>query len=91
MSRCVGWSAPGWREDYVAQSAAFESEMLELLAERVFQEFFPELGWCDRIGLRLDAQPACGHEQKKSWRGMRAKYPWISTVCPRKSSAACSQ
>ena len=41
--------ASGWPahrvEDYVAQSAAFESQLLSFLAEGVFQKF-PTLRWC---------------------------------------------
>ena len=42
-------TASGWPahrvEDYVAQSAAFESQLLSFLAEGVFQKF-PRSSWC---------------------------------------------
>ncbi|MEA2909517.1 MAG: uncharacterized protein QOJ15_1598, partial [Bradyrhizobium sp.] len=62
-------------EDYVAQSAAFESQLLSFLAEGVFQQF-PRLRlvllesgftWLPNLLCRTN----------KSWRGMRAEVPWI--------------
>jgi predicted TIM-barrel fold metal-dependent hydrolase len=69
-----GWSAHRV-EDYVAQSAAFESQLLSFLAEGVFQEFktlrlvLSESGftWLPNLLWRTS----------KSWRGMRAEVPWI--------------
>jgi predicted TIM-barrel fold metal-dependent hydrolase len=71
--------ASGWPahrvEDYVAQSAAFESQLLSFLAEGVFQKF---------TGLRLVLiesgftwLPNLLWRTSKSWRGMRAETPWI--------------
>src|SRR3954467_7266354 len=69
-----GWSAHRV-EDYVAQSAAFESQLLSFLAEGVFQEF-PSL----RVVLSESGftwLPNLLWRTSKSWRGMRAEVPWI--------------
>jgi predicted TIM-barrel fold metal-dependent hydrolase len=71
--------ASGWPahrvEDYVAQSGAFESQLLSFLAEGVFQKF---------AGLRLvliesgfSWLPHLLWRTSKSWRGMRPETPWI--------------
>ena len=71
--------ASGWPahrvEDYVAQSAAFESQLLSFLAEGVFQQF-PAL----RVVLIESGftwLPNLLWRTSKSWRGMRAEVPWI--------------
>jgi predicted TIM-barrel fold metal-dependent hydrolase len=71
--------ASGWPahrvEDYVAQSAAFESQLLSFLTEGVFQEF-PSL----RLVLSESGftwLPSLLWRTSKSWRGMRAEVPWI--------------
>ena len=69
-----GWSAHRV-EDYVAQSAAFESQLLSFLAEGVFQQF-PKL----RVVLLESGftwLPNLLWRTSKSWRGMRAEVPWI--------------
>ena len=69
-----GWSAHRV-EDYVAQSAAFESQLLSFLAEGVFQQF-PSL----RLVLSESGftwLPSLLWRTSKSWRGMRAEVPWI--------------
>ena len=69
-----GWSAHRV-EDYVAQSAAFESQLLSFLAEGVFQQF-PSL----RLVLSESGftwLPNLLWRTSKSWRGMRAEVPWI--------------
>jgi predicted TIM-barrel fold metal-dependent hydrolase len=61
--------------DYVAQSAAFESQLLSFLAEGVFQQF-PKL----RVVLLESGftwLPNLLWRTSKSWRGMRAEVPWI--------------
>ena len=69
-----GW--PAHRvEDYVAQSAAFESQLLSFLAEGVFQKF-PAL----RVVLIESGftwLPNLLWRTSKSWRGMRPEVPWI--------------
>ena len=71
--------ASGWPahrvEDYVAQSAAFESQVLSFLAEGVFQKF-PALRLV-LIESGFTWMPNLIWRTSKSWRGMRAEVPWI--------------
>ncbi len=71
--------ASGWPahrvEDYVAQSAAFESQLLSFLAEGVFQQF-PALRLV-LIESGFTWLPNLLWRTSKSWRGMRAEVPWI--------------
>jgi uncharacterized protein len=69
-----GW--PAHRvEDYVAQSAAFESQLLSFLAEGVFQKF-PTL----KVVLLESGftwLPTLLWRTSKTWRGVRPEVPWI--------------
>lgn len=69
-----GW--PAHRvQDYVAQSAAFEMQLLSLLAEGVFQRFASL-----RVVLMESGFAWLPHllwRNAKAWRGMRAEVPWI--------------
>jgi predicted TIM-barrel fold metal-dependent hydrolase len=69
-----GW--PSYRvEDYVAQSAAFEAQLLSLLTEGVFQKF-PEL----KVVLLESGFTWLPHlmwRANKTWRGVRPEVPWI--------------
>jgi predicted TIM-barrel fold metal-dependent hydrolase len=69
-----GW--PAHRvEDYVAQSTAFESQLLSFLAEGVFQKF-PSL----RLVLLESGftwLPNLLWRTSKTWRGVRPEVPWI--------------
>ena len=69
-----GW--PAHRvEDYVAQSTAFESQLLSFLAEGVFQKF-PAL----RLVLLESGftwLPNLLWRTSKTWRGVRPEVPWI--------------
>jgi len=69
-----GWTS--YRlEDYVAQSAAFETQLLSLVAEGVFQKF-PKL----RVVLIESGftwLPTWLWRTNKTWRGVRAEVPWI--------------
>jgi predicted TIM-barrel fold metal-dependent hydrolase len=71
--------ASGWPahrvEDYVAQSAAFESQLLSFLAEGVFQKF-PALRLV-LIESGFTWLPNLLWRTSKSWRGMRPETPWI--------------
>ncbi len=72
-------TAAGWPshrvEDYVAQSAAFEGQVLSLLSEGVFQKFSrlkivlieSGLTWLPHLMWRAN----------KTWRGVRPEVPWI--------------
>jgi uncharacterized protein len=70
----AGW--PSYRvEDYVAQAGAFETQLLSLIAEGVFQKFsglkvvLIESGftWLPHFLWRTG----------KTWRGVRSEVPWI--------------
>jgi predicted TIM-barrel fold metal-dependent hydrolase len=69
-----GWTS--YRvEDYVAQSAAFETQLLSLVAEGVFQKF-PRL----RVVLIESGftwLPTWLWRATKTWRGVRAEVPWL--------------
>jgi predicted TIM-barrel fold metal-dependent hydrolase len=72
-----GWSAHRV-EDYVAQSGAFESQVVSFLAEGVFQKF-PSL----RLVLLESGftwLPNLLWRTSKTWRGVRSEVPWINQV-----------
>jgi hypothetical protein len=69
-----GW--PSFQlEDYVANSAAFENQLVSLLAEGVFQKF-PKLKVV-LIESGFTWLPTLLWRTNKSWRGVRAEVPWI--------------
>jgi uncharacterized protein len=69
-----GWTS--YRvEDYVAQSAAFETQLLSLVAEGVFQKF-PKLKVV-LIESGFSWLPTWLWRTTKTWRGVRAEVPWI--------------
>jgi predicted TIM-barrel fold metal-dependent hydrolase len=69
-----GW--PAHRvEDYVAQSAAFESQLLSFLAEGVFQQF--SLLKVVLIESGVTWLPTLLWRTSKTWRGVRPEVPWI--------------
>jgi len=69
-----GW--PSHRvEDYVAQSAAFESQLVSFLAEGVFQKY-PKLRVV-MIESGFTWLPSLLWRTNKEWRGVRAEVPWI--------------
>jgi predicted TIM-barrel fold metal-dependent hydrolase len=69
-----GWTS--YRvEDYVAQSAAFETQLLSLVAEGVFQKF-PKLKVV-LIESGFTWLPTWLWRTAKTWRGVRAETPWI--------------
>jgi predicted TIM-barrel fold metal-dependent hydrolase len=72
-------TASGWPshrvQDYIAQSTAFESQLLSLLSEGVFQKF-PRL----RVVLIESGftwLPTFMWRTSKTWRGVRPEVPWI--------------
>jgi predicted TIM-barrel fold metal-dependent hydrolase len=71
--------ASGWPahrvEDYVAQSAAFESQVLSFLVEGVFQKF-PALKLV-LIESGFTWLPTLLWRTSKTWRGVRPEVPWI--------------
>ncbi len=72
-------TAAGWPahrvEDYVAQSTAFESQLLSFLAEGVFQKF-PALKLV-LIESGFSWLPTLLWRTSKTWRGVRPEVPWI--------------
>jgi len=69
-----GW--PAHRvEDYIAQSTAFESQLLSFLAEGVFHKF-PRLKLV-LIESGVTWLPTLLWRTSKTWRGVRPEVPWI--------------
>lgn len=71
----IGWPSH-YVEDYIAQSAAFENQLLSMIAEGVFAKF-PDLKvvatesgltWLSGFVWRSD----------KTWKGVRAEVPWVT-------------
>jgi predicted TIM-barrel fold metal-dependent hydrolase len=75
-------TAAGWPahrvEDYVAQSTAFESQLLSFLAEGVLQQF-PRLKIV-LIESGFTWLPTLLWRTSKTWRGVRPEVPWIDRV-----------
>ena len=69
-----GWPAHRL-EDYIAQSTAFESQLLSFLAEGVFQKF-PKLKLV-LIESGFTWLPTLLWRTNKTWRGVRPEVPWI--------------
>lgn len=70
----IGWTSYVL-EDYVAQSGAFENQLLSLTAEGVFAKF-PELKVVfTESGFAW--LPAFLWRANKTWRGVRAETPWL--------------
>jgi predicted TIM-barrel fold metal-dependent hydrolase len=70
----AGWTS--YRvEDYVAQSGAFETQLLSLVAEGVFQKF-PRL-MVAMIESGFTWLPHWLWRTGKTWRGVRPEVPWI--------------
>src|SRR5258708_3419725 len=72
-------TASGWPahrvEDYIAQSTAFESQLLSFLAEGVFQKF-PTLKLV-LLESGFTWLPTLLWRTNKTWRGVRPEVPWI--------------
>jgi len=69
-----GW--PAHRvEDYIAQSTAFESQLLSFLAEGVFQKFPALKLVLSESGVTW--LPTLLWRTSKTWRGVRPEVPWI--------------
>jgi predicted TIM-barrel fold metal-dependent hydrolase len=70
----AGW--PSYRvEDYVAQSGAFETQLLSLVAEGVFQKY-PRLKVV-MIESGFTWLPHWLWRTAKTWRGVRPEVPWL--------------
>jgi len=72
-------TASGWPahrvEDYIAQSAGFEAQLMSFLAEGVFQKF-PDLSIV-LIESGFTWLPPLLWRASKTWRGVRPEVPWI--------------
>ena len=75
----IGWPSY-FMEDYVAQSAAFETQLLSLIAEGAFAKF-PELKVVF-IESGFTWLPAFMWRANKTWRGVRAEVPWVRHAPP---------
>jgi predicted TIM-barrel fold metal-dependent hydrolase len=75
----IGWPSY-FMEDYVAQSAAFETQLLSLIAEGAFAKF-PELKVVF-IESGFTWLPAFMWRANKTWRGVRAEVPWVKDAPP---------
>jgi predicted TIM-barrel fold metal-dependent hydrolase len=70
----AGW--PSYRvEDYVAQSTAFETQLLSLVAEGVFQRFPRLKVVMSEAGFTW--LPNWFWRTGKTWRGVRPEVPWV--------------
>jgi predicted TIM-barrel fold metal-dependent hydrolase len=70
----IGWPSHVL-EDYVAQSAAFEHQLLSLVSEGVFAKFPKLKVACLESGFTW--LPAFLWRANKTWRGTRAETPWV--------------
>jgi predicted TIM-barrel fold metal-dependent hydrolase len=75
----IGWPSY-FMEDYVAQSAAFETQLLSFVAEGAFARF-PELKVVF-IESGFAWLPAFMWRAAKTWRGVRAEVPWVKDAPP---------
>lgn len=71
----VGWPSH-YIEDYIAQSAAFESQLQSMIAEGVFAKF-PEL---KVVAIESGLTWLSGYiwRADKTWKGVRAEVPWVT-------------
>ncbi|MGE3246960.1 MAG: amidohydrolase family protein [Beijerinckiaceae bacterium] len=65
-------------EDYVAQSFAFESQVLSIVSEGVFSKF-PDLKFVF-LESGVTWLPACLWRFNKTWRGTRKETPWLKRL-----------
>jgi predicted TIM-barrel fold metal-dependent hydrolase len=75
----IGWPSY-FMEDYVAQSAAFETQLLSLVGEGAFARF-PELKVVF-LESGFAWLPAFMWRAAKTWRGVRAEVPWVKQAPP---------
>ena len=75
----IGWPSY-FVEDYVAQSAAFETQLLSLISEGALAKF-PELKVVF-IESGFTWLPAFMWRANKTWRGVRAEVPWVKHAPP---------
>ena len=70
----IGWGSY-FLEDYVAQSGAFESQVLSLVTEGVFAKY-PSLKFV-MMESGFMWLPAFLWRANKTWRGVRSEVPWV--------------
>jgi uncharacterized protein len=75
----IGWPSY-FMEDYVAQSAAFETQLLSFIAEGAFAKF-PELKLVF-LESGFTWLPAFMWRAHKTWRAVRAEVPWVKEAPP---------
>ena len=75
----IGWPSY-FMEDYVAQSAAFETQLLSFIAEGAFAKF-PELKVVF-LESGFTWLPAFMWRAHKTWRAVRAEVPWVKEPPP---------
>jgi hypothetical protein len=75
----IGWPSY-FMEEYVAQSAAFETQLLSFIAEGVFAKF-PDLKVVF-LESGFTWLPAFMWRAHKTWRGVRAEVPWVKDSPP---------
>jgi uncharacterized protein len=75
----IGWPSY-FMEDYVAQSTAFETQLLSLISEGALAKF-PELKVVF-IESGFTWLPAFMWRANKTWRGVRAEVPWVKQAPP---------
>jgi predicted TIM-barrel fold metal-dependent hydrolase len=75
----IGWPSY-FMEDYIAQSAAFETQLLSFVTEGAFAKF-PELKVVF-IESGFTWLPAFMWRANKTWRGVRAEVPWVKEAPP---------
>jgi predicted TIM-barrel fold metal-dependent hydrolase len=75
----TGWPSY-FMEDYVAQSTAFESQLLSFIAEGTFAKF-PELKVVF-LESGFAWLPAFMWRANKTWRAVRAEVPWVKVSPP---------
>ncbi|QOZ08032.1 amidohydrolase family protein [Bradyrhizobium sp. CCBAU 51765] len=71
----VGWPSH-YVEDYIAQSAAFETQLQSMIAEGVFAKF-PDL---KVVAIESGLTWLSGYiwRADKTWKGVRAEVPWVT-------------
>jgi predicted TIM-barrel fold metal-dependent hydrolase len=75
----IGWPSY-FMEEYVGQSAAFETQLLSLIAEGAFTKF-PELKVVF-LESGFTWLPAFMWRAHKTWRAVRAEVPWVKEPPP---------
>jgi hypothetical protein len=73
----IGWPSY-YVEDYISQSAAFENQLISMIAEGVFAKF-PRLKMV-AIESGLTWLSGFAWRSDKTWRGVRADVPWLTSA-----------